>query len=53
VIDLFDLFDLYENARMGQVSALQAYCARRVVKTAVDCPWCSKQLRSGDAFEPT
>jgi hypothetical protein len=29
------------------------HCSRRILKTAVLCPWCSKRLRSGDAFEAT
>src|SRR5688500_17891633 len=29
------------------------HCKRRILKTAVVCPWCSGRLRSGDAFEAT
>ena len=29
------------------------HCSRRILKTAVVCPWCSKRLRVGDAFEAT
>lgn len=28
-------------------------CRRRILKTAVVCPWCSKRLKSGSAFEGT
>jgi len=122
VIDLFDLFDIYQNTRIDKVTALEAdsfrrltgtqdrlqelehryermklvtaalwqllkahtgltdaalkqyiekvdladgkierkggamdcpHCSRRILKTAVVCPWCSKRLRVGDAFEAT
>jgi formate-dependent nitrite reductase cytochrome c552 subunit len=29
------------------------HCTRRILKTAVVCPWCSKRLATGDAFEAT
>jgi hypothetical protein len=29
------------------------HCSRRILKTAVVCPWCSKRLKTGDAFEAT
>jgi hypothetical protein len=29
------------------------HCARRILKSAVVCPWCTERLRSGDAFEAT
>jgi hypothetical protein len=126
VIDLIDLFDLYQNAKIGQAGALQAdtsrrvtdagerlkaleqryermrlvnaalwellkahtgltdsdlkqyiekvdladgkldgkidrkgaamdcpHCTRRILKTAVVCPWCTQRPKSGDAFEAT
>jgi hypothetical protein len=126
VIDLIDLFDLYQNAKIGQAGALQAdtsrratdagerlkaleqryermrlvnaalwellkahtgltdsdlkqyiekvdladgkldgkidrkgaamdcpHCTRRILKTAVVCPWCTKRPKLGDAFEAT
>ena len=122
MIDLFDLFDIYQNTRIDKVTALEAdsfrrltgtqdrlqeleqryermklvtaalwqllkahtgltdadlkqyiekvdladgkierkggamdcpHCSRRILKTAVVCPWCSKRLRVGDAFEAT
>ena len=126
MIDLIDLFDIYQNAKIGQIGALQAdtdrrvtdtgerlklleqwyermrlvnaalwqllkahtgltdadlkqyiekvdladgkldgkigrkqaamdcpHCSRRILKTAVFCPWCTKRLQSGDAFEAT
>ena len=28
-------------------------CLRRILKSAVVCPWCSKRLKSGDPFEAT
>lgn len=28
-------------------------CDRRILKTAVVCPWCTTRLKSGDAFEAT
>lgn len=126
MIDLIDLFDIYQNERIGQIGALQAdtsrrvtvasdrlkaleqryermrlvnaalwqllkahtgltdsdlkryiekvdladgkldgkidrkgaamdcpHCSRRILKTAVVCPWCTKRLKAGDAFEAT
>ena len=29
------------------------HCSRRILKTAVICPWCTKRLKVGDAFEAT
>jgi len=29
------------------------HCTRRILKTAAVCSWCSKSLRTGDAFEAT
>ena len=29
------------------------HCNRRILKTAVICPWCSKRLQSETAFEAT
>jgi hypothetical protein len=28
-------------------------CARRILKSAVVCPWCSERLSAGNAFEAT
>lgn len=28
-------------------------CKRRILKSAVVCPWCSTRLKAGDAFEAT
>ena len=29
------------------------HCARRILKSAVVCPWCTERLKAGDAFEAT
>ena len=29
------------------------HCSRRILKTAVVCPWCTKHLKAGDAYEAT
>ena len=29
------------------------HCSRRILKSAVVCPWCTRRMKSGDAFEAT
>ena len=37
--------------KLGAIDCV--HCKRRILKSAVVCPWCSKRPRAGDAFEAT
>jgi uncharacterized radical SAM superfamily protein len=54
-IEKVDLADGKLDGKItGNVGAMDCpHCARRILKTAVICPWCSKRLQSESAFEAT
>jgi hypothetical protein len=54
-IEKVDLADGSLDGRIDRKGAAMdcPHCNRRILKSAVVCPWCSKRTRTGDAFEAT
>lgn len=54
-IEKVDLADGKLDGRIDRKgSAMDCpHCSRRILKTAVVCPWCTKRIKAGDAFEAT
>lgn len=54
-IEKVDLSDGKLDGKLGRKSGAMdcPKCARRILKSAVVCPWCSTRLQTGNAFEAT
>jgi hypothetical protein len=54
-IEKVDLADGKLDGRIDRKGAAMdcPHCDRRILKSAVVCPWCSERTRTGDAFEAT
>jgi hypothetical protein len=54
-IEKVDLADGKLDGRIDRKGAAMdcPNCNRRILKSAVVCPWCSERTRTGDAFEAT